>query len=683
MKPSLKSIFRATPLAAIVAAALLGGMNSAHAQSIQVNFVFDPSDTGYNAATPNVITVTANTTYKIDVMVTATATSAQPPANFELQAISTRGISDISAGNGAFATGSGIGTVASSFTPGTGFITTGFTQPSATDLGSSTNGGTSVSSTTADGIIDFGGTLSAQKLTFGASPPVTGSGSSNVTSFTWDAGTFNFKIGAINSSGTTLFTPLLLASAQTPSNAAQYTTTGGSPVSGTVTASTAPLTFQTSGTVPTNDSTLNMTPATSTINVLAGGTSGVTNLSVANTASDASSSTGAFTGAAGSATGSVATANVGATITGSPVGTTAGNVAVTYNATSGTVGTSGTFSYTITNSSNSSDAQGTNANKTTAFTVNIGSQIADGDGTGGFVTANAASAVVAVGNGSGGGGSYAGLGSKVTSTTTLGTGARDGTENLNSNNPSNLGGSANILSGFNSSTTTAATVSMNWRAQTSAETVPGNNASSTLDSSLETLPGSRNSLPTTGLVSDIVTLGGLTSTGTGTVGQTLTDPFVLQMSYNPSLLPKGFRLTSAALAAEEAGLANNKLIYLLALNPNTSTWVLATSENTGNDATAAQKGVQVPFATFVTNTFGSGATPATLTATQLNTIMGAWGIDTTNHVVWTVLDHDSPFAVVPEPSAVVLTALGMVGLVFVGLRSRRQQQAMISARAGA
>ena len=38
--------------------------------------------------------------------------------------------------------------------------------------------------------------------------------------------------------------------------------------------------------------------------------------------------------------------------------------------------------------------------------------------------------------------------------------------------------------------------------------------------------------------------------------------------------------------------------------------------------------------------------------------LGDWGVNTSNHTVWAVLDHNSEFAVTPEPSTLALLAAG-------------------------
>lgn len=49
--------------------------------------------------------------------------------------------------------------------------------------------------------------------------------------------------------------------------------------------------------------------------------------------------------------------------------------------------------------------------------------------------------------------------------------------------------------------------------------------------------------------------------------------------------------------------------------------------------------------------------------------LGSWGVDTATNTVWAVLDHNSQFAVVPEPATGGLLALGTA---LLGLRRRRK-----------
>lgn len=90
-----------------------------------------------------------------------------------------------------------------------------------------------------------------------------------------------------------------------------------------------------------------------------------------------------------------------------------------------------------------------------------------------------------------------------------------------------------------------------------------------------------------------------------------------------------------------------------------STWVNAVSGNTGNNASLAQQGYLGSFSAFQT-TYGS----------TLSNYIGAYGVDTTSGSAWAVLNHNSDFASIPEPSTWALLA-GSLTFVMVIRRRRR------------
>jgi hypothetical protein len=137
------------------------------------------------------------------------------------------------------------------------------------------------------------------------------------------------------------------------------------------------------------------------------------------------------------------------------------------------------------------------------------------------------------------------------------------------------------------------------------------------------------------LISDVVRLTGMTN---GTAGNTATqtDVFVLQMKYNQALL-NGF---------EESGAINQRIF--LAWNDN-GTWVNAVfgNQGVGNNPNFVNRAYQP--------------------TDELS--LGRWGIDTQNDVVWAVLNHNSEFAVIPEPTTWLA---GGVALALLALQRRRK-----------
>lgn len=126
------------------------------------------------------------------------------------------------------------------------------------------------------------------------------------------------------------------------------------------------------------------------------------------------------------------------------------------------------------------------------------------------------------------------------------------------------------------------------------------------------------------LISDVLLL-----EGTGP------DSYVLQMSYNP--------LASYA--------------YLAWLDGDY--WVNAVEGNTEAAGSQAVGGYAGSWADFTGD----------LTGWSLDTVLGSYGFDAANSVAWAVLDHNSQFAVVPEPG----TWLMLLSLLACGLVQRRRR----------
>lgn len=55
--------------------------------------------------------------------------------------------------------------------------------------------------------------------------------------------------------------------------------------------------------------------------------------------------------------------------------------------------------------------------------------------------------------------------------------------------------------------------------------------------------------------------------------------------------------------------------------------------------------------------------------------LGDWGVNTANHTVWAVIDHNSDFAVVPEPGTLALLAVAAIGLLAYAWRRRATRDA--------
>ncbi len=135
--------------------------------------------------------------------------------------------------------------------------------------------------------------------------------------------------------------------------------------------------------------------------------------------------------------------------------------------------------------------------------------------------------------------------------------------------------------------------------------------------------------PGAGLFSDIVNLTGLSG-----------ERFVLSLTYDPASLGS-FAASDLVLGWEDAG-----------------TFVNAVMGNSNNDVDLSS-----PFQ-------GGWGDYQFETGLTIDTALGAYGVNTADNSVWAVLDHNSDFAAVPEPSTYALLALAGAGLAAYRLRRR-------------
>jgi hypothetical protein len=135
--------------------------------------------------------------------------------------------------------------------------------------------------------------------------------------------------------------------------------------------------------------------------------------------------------------------------------------------------------------------------------------------------------------------------------------------------------------------------------------------------------------------SDVLDVSGLSLDGLAT-GQTA--PFVLQMSYDAS-----------RFGADEAMLAIDGRIDLLSLDLTSGLWRNAIDDNFG-----------INEGEFHDAAWQSG-----------DLTLGDWGVNTANHTVWAVLNHNSQFAVVPEPGTLGMLAVSAIGILWCIRRQRR------------
>ena len=420
---------------------------------------------------------------------------------------------------------------------------------------------------------------------------------------------------------------------------------------------------------PPNASVLNLQPASLTLNVLQNGTLPATpNLTLTE---ESGSYATTYSGSVPS--GFTVTDSSGGTI--SAGGVNSLTVGLSSTATAGTI----TGTYTIANTGNSGDAQGSGANKSVALTANIGLAQDDTSATGSFTGTVLAASVA-------NGGSYANLSSS----------SNGGVKSANGSLPGIEGSVAAVLMGQNNQGSPM-TVQMTWRSRMLVE-APGNDG---IGNSPFNVNGTPTSPPLAGLplISDVVNLFGMSNASTGadpaTTAPVQTDPFAFQMSFNPQTL-----YNEGGSPANSA--ASGKL-YLASLIPinGTPTWentiyadTFAGVPNTqpepasdsplnetfyvGTDAYDAgaqpflgsyggfAAGSFASFEYYEANVLGNPA----LTDSNLSLYLGSWGVDTTNSAAWAIIGHNSEFAVVPEPSSIELAVIGLLGVLWAHRRRK-------------
>jgi hypothetical protein len=138
--------------------------------------------------------------------------------------------------------------------------------------------------------------------------------------------------------------------------------------------------------------------------------------------------------------------------------------------------------------------------------------------------------------------------------------------------------------------------------------------------------------------------------------------YAMQMSFSPTVI-----------AAMDHGMTplqefNANSLYLGQINTQTNTWQNAVLGD-ASVGSKAQTGLDESLATFL-NLKLAGLSGSAADA-MLQSLLGSWGVDTTNDQAWAIIDHAGTMAVVPEP-ATALLLISAGGVMLWYRRWRRQ-----------
>ena len=172
------------------------------------------------------------------------------------------------------------------------------------------------------------------------------------------------------------------------------------------------------------------------------------------------------------------------------------------------------------------------------------------------------------------------------------------------------------------------------------------------------------------LISDVVNLYGMSAASNGqnpaTAAPVQVDPFAFEVSYNPTTLnAEGAHGNAEAshgnlyLASLVSNQWENTIIPDFAPAGGTTATYHGSTIQVGSMATLAQGG---NFNLPVLTNFANFAAENGITAANIANFVGDWGVDTSGDEAWAIVNHNSEFAVVPEPSTIALLAIGLAGI---------------------